>query len=389
MIVSRELIETAELDKLTLAFKNPRLEAIYRQHHLPGLRLQSRIALLVGTMLYGLYSVMDYLFIPSSNFVVIFSIQIMVLILAVVTFLVTYSNRFIAFNQSLLGVLGFIGGLGLLWEMTYLDPVNFSFFYAGLIIIAFWCYNFSGLSFVYASLVSVLLLVLFNLMFKHLDFLTLFSYNFLILSANILGAFASYFGEKQSRMLFIREKELDAERQLQHERALHDRLTGLPNRELLYDRIEQAISFSARNDQLCAGLFLDLDQFKPINDAYGHAIGDAVLQEVTARFKQVLRETDTLARLGGDEFFVLANNIHAQDTAVGLAKKLLQKLEMPIEIPGVATIKNLSVSIGISLFPYKYATAEDIVRQADQSMYEIKRAGKAGISVAVNQWDLH
>src|SRR5690606_34294735 len=196
--------------------------------------------------------------------------------------------------------------------------------------------------------------------------------------ANFIGAFTNYMTGKQHRLLFLREKELDVERRLQHERALHDRLTGLPNRELLLDRIEQALHYSVRNNQLCAGFFLDLDKFKPINDTYGHAVGDQVLQEIARRLKKVVREADTLSRLGGDEFFMLARDIHTEEAAYALANKLEQQLEAPIKLANLPQSEAVSVSIGICIFPYQGATAIDVIRRADHAMYEIKRTRKDG-----------
>ena len=381
MPITQELLESAELNPATLSFKNPQLEKHYHQYDLLRVRRQSRIALVVGGVLYGLYGVMDYLFIPSNDFIKALYLHVMALMIAFSVFALTYAPNFSRFNQHLLFVAGFFAGFGLLGKMTYLPPAAISLFYAGIILITFWGHYFSGMRFIVATFAGVLLLLIFNLMFRNLPLWTMFSYDFFIVSANILGAFASYVGEKQNRMLFLREKELDTERHLQHERALHDRLTGLPNRELLYDRIEQAINYGLRSKQSNAALFIDLDKFKPINDTYGHAVGDLVLLEVTARFKQVVREADTLSRLGGDEFFVLAKNI-PQDAALGLAKKLLKQFDAPIVLANVAPIKHLSASIGVCMFPYPGATAIDVVRRADHAMYSVKHAGRAGISLS-------
>ena len=157
---------------------------------------------------------------------------------------------------------------------------------------------------------------------------------------------------------------------------MHDRLTGLPNRELLLDRIEQAINFSARNDQLCAGLFIDLDKFKPINDTYGHLIGDIVLKEVATRLKYTVREADTLARLGGDEFFVLARDIGSPEAAGILAEKLKRQFLAPIILDGLPPIRDLSASIGICVFPYRDVSAVDVIRRADHAMYDAKRESR-------------
>lgn len=381
MPISSDLLRSATLNKYTLGFTSDRLEAFYRHYMLPGLRRQARIALLVGAILYSLYGFLDNLFVPQQAIIKIWYIRTMVIMLAFAVFGLTFYRRFSRSNQLLLSLVGLFGGLGLLAKMWLLPEVAIAYYYAGLILIAIWCYSFAGLNFLNAVAVNILLLLAFNVMFlsfKPLPVLSVVSYDFFIVAANFIGAFTNYMTCKQHRLLFLKEKELDVERRLQHERALHDRLTGLPNRELLLDRVEQALNYAVRNDQLCAAFFLDLDKFKPINDTYGHAVGDQVLQEIAVRLKRVVRETDTLARLGGDEFFVLARDIQTPERAQALAAKLEQQLEAPLKIGPLSSSETVSVSVGVCLFPYKGATAIDIVRRADHAMYRAKRLRKSG-----------
>ena len=381
MPISSDLLRKAALNKYTLHFTSERLEAFYRHYTLPSLRRQARIALLVGAIMYGMYGFLDSLFVPPEAVVKVWYIRTMVIMLAFAVFGMTFYRRFSRSNQLLLSLAGLFGGLGLLAKMWLLPDSAISYYYAGLILIAFWCYTLAGIQFIYAILVNAILLIGFNLMFsgpKPLSILSLVSYDFFILSANFIGAFTNYMVGRQHRLLFLREKELDVERRLQHERALHDRLTGLPNRELLLDRVDQALRYSIRNNQLCAGFFLDLDKFKPINDTYGHAVGDQVLQEIAKRLQKVVREADTLSRLGGDEFFMLARDIHTEEAAYALAAKLEQQLEAPIALANMPLMEAIEVSIGVCIFPYRDATAIDVIRRADHAMYEAKRARKNG-----------
>lgn len=376
MPISHHLLRSASLQPWTLSFRNKRLESFFHRYALPNLRRQARIALLVGAGMYGLYGLLDVLLIPPEEMKFVWFILLGVIAVALAVFALTFYKRFARFNQPLLAITALIGGVGLLGKMWLLPDATIAYFYAGLILIIFWAHCFSGLRFIYATWVSLFLFAAFNLMFlwlRQLPLLSMASFDFFIVAANIVGAFASYTTETQSRALFLREKELDRERHLQHERALHDSLTGLPNRELLIDRIDQAINYSARNDQLCAGLFLDLDNFKPINDTYGHAVGDLVLQEVATRLKRVTREADTLSRLGGDEFFVLARDIQSEEDAEILANKLKEQLLLPFTLQNLPFITKISVSIGICLFPYRDATAIDVIRRADYAMYQIKQ----------------
>ncbi|MGM9515019.1 EAL domain-containing protein [Roseateles sp. DB2] len=164
-----------------------------------------------------------------------------------------------------------------------------------------------------------------------------------------------------------------------HEAELHriahfDPLTGVPNRRLLVDRLHQALARAARTESSLAVCFLDLDGFKVVNDAHGHAVGDRLLIEVTQRMAEVLRAEDTLARLGGDEFVVLLTDISSERNCALVLDRLLQAVQQPLRIEGLEL--RVTVSIGVSLFPHDNADADTLMRHADQAMYLAKEAGK-------------
>ena len=161
-----------------------------------------------------------------------------------------------------------------------------------------------------------------------------------------------------------------AERHAEH-LAHHDALTGLPNRLLLLDRLAQAILRTRRARRVLAVLFFDLNDFKSINDTFGHDVGDRLLKEVARRLSQRIRAADTVARLGGDEFTVILPEISGIAEADRFACKLQDALSAPFMIDGRAL--HISVSIGISLFPEHGETSEDLLRGADIAMYEAKR----------------
>jgi diguanylate cyclase (GGDEF)-like protein len=179
---------------------------------------------------------------------------------------------------------------------------------------------------------------------------------------------------------------LGLERRLSDDRieymAYHDELTGLPNRRLLSDRLNLELALAQRSGTIGAVLFLDLDRFKTINDALGHAVGDLYLREVGHLFAATLRTEDTLSRWGGDEFLVLLPAIAATPEAAALraqavAANLAAKLTNSIRVSGHDL--QLDVSIGITLFPLDGATSEEQLSHADTAMYQAKQTGRNSI----------
>jgi diguanylate cyclase (GGDEF)-like protein/PAS domain S-box-containing protein len=167
-----------------------------------------------------------------------------------------------------------------------------------------------------------------------------------------------------------------------HQLAFYDPLTGLPNRRLLIDRLQQALAVSARNGRYGALLFLDLDHFKTINDTQGHAMGDQLLVEVARRLQTCVREGDSVARLGGDEFVLLLEDLSAEaDEAASqteaVAEKIRMELDKPYLLDGFECLS--TVSIGISLFFNHRESSEDLLMHADVAMYQAKMAGRNAI----------
>jgi diguanylate cyclase (GGDEF)-like protein/PAS domain S-box-containing protein len=166
--------------------------------------------------------------------------------------------------------------------------------------------------------------------------------------------------------------------------ALYDQLTDLPNRELLRDRLRTALARARREQGQLSLLYLDLDDFKPVNDVHGHAVGDALLREVARRLRASLRESDTVARLGGDEFVVLLEGLRAPGQAEAIAEKLRLALAQSILVDHL--VCQISASIGVAVYPADGGNDADLLRHADAAMYRAKRAGGnrvvAGLDVA-------
>ena len=166
------------------------------------------------------------------------------------------------------------------------------------------------------------------------------------------------------------------EQRLRHD-ALHDRLTGLANRALLYSLLERSMArFRRQPEYSYAVLFLDLDNFKDVNDAYGHIVGDRLLLEVAARLQQVVRRTDTVARLGGDEFAVLLDKPCDATQVMRVIARITREMRRPVRLPGHEV--EVTLSIGAALADPAYTSVEEPLRDADTAMYRAKQAGKNG-----------
>lgn len=166
---------------------------------------------------------------------------------------------------------------------------------------------------------------------------------------------------------------LAAQARIEH-LAHFDALTGLPNRSLFFDRLNQATTLSKRTGEHVVLFFLDLDYFKPVNDTYGHAVGDALLRAVAERLMGCVRESDTVARIAGDEFTVILPRIDQRADAAVVAEKIIKEIARPFTIEG-HTIR-IGTSIGIALYPDDASTEPDLIRVADDAMYAAKRQSR-------------
>jgi diguanylate cyclase (GGDEF)-like protein/PAS domain S-box-containing protein len=170
-------------------------------------------------------------------------------------------------------------------------------------------------------------------------------------------------------------------RKLQEERlsylAIHDSLTGLPNRLLFIDRLKMSLEQAKRKKLKVGVLMLDLDFFKTINDTYGHSFGDLVLIKAAKRLSQLLRKSDTVARFGGDEFMVLLGELSSVSTGLRVADRIVQAFNLPFSIEGRAIIS--TASIGLAIFPDDGEETEELIKKADIALYAAKEAGRNNV----------
>jgi diguanylate cyclase (GGDEF)-like protein len=156
--------------------------------------------------------------------------------------------------------------------------------------------------------------------------------------------------------------------------ANFDALTNLPNRRLLLDRWEQAVNSHRRSGHTLALMLLDLDHFKAVNDTLGHAVGDMLLIQASSRVSACLRSTDTLARLGGDEFAIILTDVVDVDIVGRIAQEIVDCLCQPFDLAGQQAL--ISGSIGISMVPQQGSHLDDLMKSADQAMYQAKARGR-------------
>lgn len=197
-------------------------------------------------------------------------------------------------------------------------------------------------------------------------------------------------GEAISHFIAVKHDISERKQQAEqiHNLAFHDALTHLPNRRLLNDRLEQTMAASKRRNHFCALIFLDLDNFKPLNDTYGHDVGDALLVEVAHRISRCVREMDTVVRFGGDEFVVILSELSMDKTAsIAQASFVAEKIRVSLAEPYALIIQldgeaktnvdyHCTSSIGVVLFNNHAATPGEIIKWADVAMYQAKAAGR-------------
>ncbi|WP_245795459.1 GGDEF domain-containing protein [Thioalkalivibrio denitrificans] len=359
-------------------------ESGYREEQGRILRHQARIALVLGMFLYGAFGLLDVA-ISDSVPVPALALRGGVLLVGLGALLVTWTSHFERHHQWPLMTAGLAAGLGGVGIMAILPEALAHGYATGLILVVIAVFLLLGISFLNALLVNLVILVAFAVVLvgAYEDRIQVLTESVQLLAALVLGGVAAYIQEYQRRELYVQRLELEDERNRHRDMALTDALTGLPNRALLLQRLEQAVARTRRHRIHGAGLFIDLDRFKPVNDIHGHEAGDRVLQAMGKRLLACVRETDTVARFGGDEFFVLLEDMEHADFAREVAARVVDALSQPVPIdsddPDSPRVV-MGASVGICEFPSVAATAEAVLTGADDAMYAVKKAGGNGFS---------
>lgn len=175
-------------------------------------------------------------------------------------------------------------------------------------------------------------------------------------------------------------KKLDHFSRAMESMALHDSLTGLPNRRLLMDRLSSSITHAHRNKHSMAVMYLDLDGFKQVNETLGHDGGDTLLKMVAVRLVKEVRQEDTVARMGGDEFIIVLWELNHADGVAKLASKLIQAVSQPYTVQGGSV--SITISAGIGIYPAHGEDVETLMKSADMALHEAKRSGKNSYRIA-------
>jgi diguanylate cyclase (GGDEF)-like protein len=373
-----------EIHPVTLNFTDRDLENTYRRDAAGCPRFPARAALGLGLAAYALLGALDPYFIPDAHRSTAWLIRIAALGYGAAVLLFTFHRLFRKLDQVAVALTGPVAAAGLAAVMGLMPTEAVSQYYASLLIVVFWAYLFPGIRFVHGLWANITIIAAFYLasgLFRNVPEPLLAGSAFFLFSASALAGAEAYLRERGARLLFKSARQAGAGIDRPEIRALYDRLTSLPNRDLLADRLDQAIVASRRDGRPCAGFYLDIDDFGKAIESYGRSAGDEMLQIVAQRLRQTMRESDTVARLGEDEFFILARGAGSEDAAETIVARVQSCVDQPVSLSRAKTAR-LSVSMGICLFPYPYCTPDDIVYRAELALRAAKQAGKHGHAFA-------
>ncbi|UGQ48101.1 GGDEF domain-containing protein [Massilia endophytica] len=365
----------------------PRLEEAYQADLAGEKRRVARHTSILCSVLYLAFGILDIWAVPSALFEV-WAIRVLIVVLtAVIYFLTRRSPEFFVRNYTAITVTEYLiwgSGIEVIILLSHPADIGWSAYYAGLILVSMALYSWTYLRHLYACAVGLVLALGYiwlavgkQKMTLQDEVAVLVTNCFFLISANIIGLFSLHIRERFSRKAYLLKNALRMDLETEEEArrqsdyiSEHDALTGLPNRVRFMRKLGEMLA------RPVAVLFIDLDGFKPVNDTYGHAAGDAVLKAVGQRMRECIRTSDLAARLGGDEFVVALPLPEEHDMGVErIMEALLHELSQPIEAGGVTV--RIGASVGVAQSRGEVLSAEELLARADQHMYEVKRARKS------------
>jgi diguanylate cyclase (GGDEF)-like protein len=369
--------------RATLRFADDEQERAFCADYARRTRIQTRVSQTLALAIYLVLGFQDPWFFPRDPGIIL-TIRLCVSATLLVSVIATWHPKFELVQQPWVLVQTLIAGAGVVLMIARADLVAANSYYVGLMLVIVWAFIFSGLRFYPALTVNLLLIAAYAGVFAGMSgaparwILTDVSN---CVAAAMIAGFAGYVIELHRRLLFGRNRALWRERDSHQRLALHDHLTGLPNRRQFLERLAEAMHPRERRKTGLAILFLDVDNFKPVNDAFGHFTGDQVLTLVATRLESCLRHGDLVARIGGDEFLILVDQVSDRADAEAFAKKMLHALTEPLDVARAGEKERcvrVSASIGIAMYPRDGHDADALIKAADAAMYAVKSDGRNG-----------
>jgi len=358
----------------------------YWAHYLP----YSRIALYSAAALGGAFGILDNLvadYAWGHLFLIRFGLLVPSILFAVFLSYILYFN--LKFQVVLMPTIMIVGG-SIIAMIATIDPPASDYYYAGLIMVLFFTYTFLQLRFVQATVTAMVLFAAYELIaFSSYGYgdPALISNTFFLIATNYGGMFACYSIEKDRRLKFYQlhvirsdRRRLTQTKQQLEKTSSEDDLTNLGNRRELQKRVVQCVGQFAALNQPTAVIVIDLDNFKQVNDNYGHVTGDEILKVMAAMILGCVRERDFAFRYGGDEFVILLPGKSALG-GIEMAWNIMASFREWSESSSVAQLTHLSLSIGLTELCAMTDTVESIMQGGDEALYKAKRWGKGMIVV--------
>ncbi len=371
-------------NRVLLYFKDRSLEKEFRESYLEHTMENTKRALLVGFILYLSSAFLDFPFYHTIRPITMIVIYFIITPMGIVVAFLARHPFFKRIMVPTISIASGAAGLGIIIMMGLARPPINYFTHTSLILIILSIYSVIRIFFVYATFTSILLIVIYEIValwINPLPFPILMASNFSLISAFILSMLGGYIIEAYARQNFVQLKIIQNDMiELHHlnkelERlATIDPLTKLYNRRFMETKMEEAIALFKRKGIPISFLFLDLDNFKAINDLYGHRFGDGVLQNVARIIRKSLRREDIAFRYGGDEFCILFVNALSQE-ALKVGRRLLKKIERFAKNNDL----NFGISGGCIQLTKDLCSPDDIIKEADKVLYQAKRLGKGKI----------